>query len=398
MSGFSETNTLRINKIYEFSKAIVNGIDPSRKIKENKYIIDTIQASEIIIIVDKLVSENMPVEKLKKGVNKLINLFYKTLDSYNYPQPEVNSFLYCLIQNNKELDKRLKDLRILIKKINKYPVNKDILFQIKQMFSDIEKSNKHYQIKENILFPKLEEKWKDYRCLQLMWSFHDDIRKNIKKVLKLLTEENFDLKLFNKITGSIFFNIYAIIFREEKILFPLIMETLQPEELNFMLQNSIEIGFPYFNPKIITKKESDIDFNTKAEIDLKSGFVTSEQIRLIFNHLPVEITFVDENNKVKYFSTPKKRTFPRTNSIIGREVKNCHPPESVHVVNKIIKAFKKGEKNETSFWIKIQEEFILIQYFAIRNESGKYKGVVEVSQEITDIKKLKGEKRLLDWQ
>ena len=117
----------------------------------------------------------------------------------------------------------------------------------------------------------------------------------------------------------------------------------------------------------------------------------------MLNHLPVDITYVDEYNKVKYFSSPKKRIFPRTNAIIGRDVKNCHPPESVHIVEQIVKAFREGKKDKADFWIKMKDEFILIQYFAIRDESGSYKGVIEVSQEVSEIKALEGERRLLDW-
>jgi DUF438 domain-containing protein len=118
---------------------------------------------------------------------------------------------------------------------------------------------------------------------------------------------------------------------------------------------------------------------------------------LIFNHLPVDITFVDEQNKVKYFSSPAKRIFPRTVAVIGRDVSNCHPKESVHVVEQIVESFRKGEKSQADFWIKMRGEFILIQYFAVRDALGNYKGVIEVSQEVSEIRALEGEKRLLDW-
>ena len=137
--------------------------------------------------------------------------------------------------------------------------------------------------------------------------------------------------------------------------------------------------------------------NFQGEVDLKTGYLSAEQIMLVFNHLPVDITYVDENNKVKFYSTPEKRIFRRTNSIIGRDVKNCHPHESVHVVEQIVEAFRKGEKDKASFWIQLKGEFILIQYFAVRDELGNYKGVVEVSQEITEIRNIQGERRLLDW-
>jgi DUF438 domain-containing protein len=126
--------------------------------------------------------------------------------------------------------------------------------------------------------------------------------------------------------------------------------------------------------------------------------MTVEQIKLLFNHLPVDITFVDENDQVVYFSSPKKRIFPRSKAIIGRQVHNCHPPESVHVVEQIVDAFRNGKQEVASFWIDLKDEKLLIQYFALHDENGNYKGVVEVSQEIKAIQQLQGEKRLLDWE
>jgi len=126
--------------------------------------------------------------------------------------------------------------------------------------------------------------------------------------------------------------------------------------------------------------------------------LSPEQIELVFNHLPLDITFVDENDRVLYFSTPPKRTFTRTNAVIGRTVQNCHPPESVWMVEKILAAFKKGEKDVASFWIPFKNQFVYIQYYAIRDKEGKYRGTLEVTQDVKEIRELKGERRLLNWE
>ena len=133
-----------------------------------------------------------------------------------------------------------------------------------------------------------------------------------------------------------------------------------------------------------------------ARVDLETGLLEVEQIISLFNHLPVDITFVDENDEVRYFSDPKDRFFTRSKAIIGRKVQNCHPPESIDVVNRIVESFRKGEKDVESFWIQMKDKFLLIQYFAIRNSKGEYKGVIEVSQDVSDIRKLEGERRLID--
>lgn len=163
-----------------------------------------------------------------------------------------------------------------------------------------------------------------------------------------------------------------------------------------MLIDSLEIGFPYVLPKEVKHSPNKV-FADGTKINLGTGLIDAEQIINIFNHLPVDITFVDENDIVRFFSTPKKRIFPRTKAIIGRDVHNCHPKESVHVVEEIVSSFKSGEKDEASFWINFKAEKILIQYFALRDEKGQYKGVIEVTQEISGIQQLDGERRLLDW-
>jgi DUF438 domain-containing protein len=134
-----------------------------------------------------------------------------------------------------------------------------------------------------------------------------------------------------------------------------------------------------------------------SEIPLKTGFLTVEQLDLMLTNLPIDVTFVDENDKVRYFTQGKERIFTRTAAIIGRDVQNCHPPQSMHVVQKILDEFKAGTKDLAEFWIPMGEAFVHIRYFALRDENGAYKGVIEVSQNVASIRALEGERRLLDW-
>jgi DUF438 domain-containing protein len=118
---------------------------------------------------------------------------------------------------------------------------------------------------------------------------------------------------------------------------------------------------------------------------------------MLLNSLPVDITFIDENDEVQYFSDGRTRIFPRSEAIIGRKVQNCHPPESVHIVNEILNTFRNGQKDHADFWIQMKDRFISIRYFALRNEQGEYKGTIEVSQDVTGLRSLHGERRLLEW-
>lgn len=398
MSEFTNHKAERAAKLVELFQLVIREELTADRVPEFQEVIDRAEPADVIAVVDQLVLLQVPMPELKKGINKALNLLNKSLQEFSYTPPASGSFLHALILNNEQIDNRLKAIRPLLKELNQNLENSVLQNKLKEQLTDLLRLDLHYQIKENVLFPVIEKYLPDYRCLSVMWSFHDDIRRNLKEAIAILGSVDFDLKKFNRLAGDIFFNIYAIKFREERILFPIITGIIPENELNGLLAESLEIGFPFVQPEIAQSEKTSGETSHSGEINLQTGSLTPEQIRLVFNHLPVDITYVDENNKVRYFSTPEKRIFRRTNSIIGRDVKNCHPHESVHVVEQIVEAFRKGEKDKASFWIRMKDEFILIQYFAVRDEQGNYRGVVEVSQEITEIRELQGEKRLLDWE
>lgn len=398
MSEFTLHKQHRVEKLVELFGLVIREEMTSELVDGYQQVIDRTEPADVIAVVDELVKMQIPMPELKKGINKALNLLNKALREFPYTAPTSGSLFDGLIRNNEQIDVRLKAIRPLLKELNQNPEGTIVRSELKNKLVDLQKIDLHYQIKENVFFPLVESFLPDYRCLQVMWSFHDDIRRNLKETIHLLDTETIDLPRFNRLSGDLFFNIYAIKFREEHILFPVISAIVSEEKLNALLPESLEIGFPFVQPELQEAKTSGTATEISGEVDLKTGSLSPEQIRLIFNHLPVDITYVDENNKVKFFSTPEKRIFRRTNSIIGRDVKNCHPHESVHVVEQIVETFRKGEKDKASFWIQMKGEFILIQYFAIRDELGIYRGVVEVSQEITEIRNLQGEQRLLDWE
>lgn len=396
----SEISTHKEERIAEYLVVFYSIIEKDNQfetIKERADVLNRIIPSDVIDLVDILVKQKLSPEIIKMGIAKFLTLVSRRMKDIPYTPPKKGSYLDCMIRNNEEMESHLNAIRLLIKDFNIDPNDSYIKEELRIIFKDLSVFTNYYTIKENVLFPFIERKWENFRCLHIMWSMHDDVRRNLKDMDVLLNEPQIDIKLFNKLIGEIFLHMLSIKFREERILFPVLEDSLPEAELTTLMQESAKIGFPYYQPEIhsgIKKESKPVDNKT---VDLGSGTLTIEQIKLIFNHLPVDITYVDENDKVCYFSSPKKRIFPRTTGIIGREVSNCHPPESVHIVEQIIEAFRKGEKNEASFWIHMKEDFVLIQYFALRDESGNYKGVIEVSQKIDEISQLEGEQRLLDW-
>jgi len=399
MSELSNKSSIRVKNLTVFSRKMIEGENGAELYKEYQSKLSSVIPHDIIMAFDNIVLENIPMDKIKVGVNKILNILYKTIQEYPAIPLVKDNILHALSTDSAEMESKLKAIRPLIKTINKTKHNRAAISDLKKKIVELTLFDNHYVIKENILFPLIEKSWTDYRCLQIMWSFHDDIRRNLKTLLQILDEDELPLKQFNRLLGDIFFNMLNIKFRDENILFPKISETIDNDELISALAEGIEIGFPYIDNKKYLKVTAKKTHQTQqSKVDIKTGFPTVDQIRMVFNHLPVDLTYVDENDEVVFYTAPKHRVFPRTNAIIGRKVHNCHPPESVEIVEQIVHSFRIGERNEAKFWIQMKGRFILIQYFAVRDEDGKYKGVVEVSQDVTDIRSLEGEQRLLDWE
>ena len=281
-------------------------------------------------------------------------------------------------------------------------ISDEILTALTEDIKQVEQFTAHYVVMENVVFPEIERNWENHQCLKLMWSFHDDIRRNIKKTLEILDKRPFDLKFFNETVSKVYFNISTIVFREEHVLFPILADSFTRELFGEMERQLLEFDLAYADVQRVLRKDGKGGFRTGLIskdnlVRLSTGELSPEQVELIFNHLPVDITYVDENNRVKFFSAPKHRIFPRTTGIINRRVQDCHPHESVNVVEKIVESFRSGEKDEASFWIRMKDNYVLIRYFAVRDKEGNYRGVLEVSQEISVIQEITGERRLLDW-
>jgi len=133
----------------------------------------------------------------------------------------------------------------------------------------------------------------------------------------------------------------------------------------------------------------------EVALHFETGSLTPEEIEAFLNSLPMEVTFVDAQDTVRYFNKAKGRIFPRTKAVISRKVQQCHPPKSIQIVNQVVDDLKNGRRKSADFWIDVNERKIHIRYFPVRNQKGEYLGCMEVTQDITDIQKIKGERRLL---
>lgn len=256
----------------------------------------------------------------------------------------------------------------------------------------------HYLRKEDQLFPYLEKHNFTYPSTG-MWKFQDEIRANLKLVTKALENKEVDEEMAT-LLKDVVQDIFDMTTREEKMLLPTAVKLLSNEEWEKMSKEEKEIGYVFIqNPPLWPEdksKKADITSSLGA-IFLQEGALSQEQLNLFFSALPFDVTFVDENDRVAFFNKGSERTFLRSPGVIGREVKFCHPPKSVDTVLKILEAFKDGSKDSAEFWITFGGRLIHIRYFALRDAQKCYKGVIELTQDITDIKNIEGERRLLDW-
>lgn len=259
----------------------------------------------------------------------------------------------------------------------------------------------HYSKKENLLFPYLEQ-YGITAPPKVMWGVDDEIRAELKSIRQALGTQAPDSALISRIE-ELLHRVDEMIFKEENILFPMLTEHLTQDEWKTIAGGIAELGFCLIDGVPDWKPER--EYQAPAEeaaptapgvITLPTGSLKTEELVRLFDLLPIDITFVDKDDTVKYFSQGAERIFPRTKSVIGRNVSNCHPPASVHIVEKLVEDFKRGAKDGEDFWIKMGPKYILIRYFAVRSEQGEYLGVLEVTQNIAPIQAITGEKRLVE--
>lgn len=402
MSEYLNKHSIHSAKLLEYCRKLLENM-PGRELYDSyKPYIENVTAEEAMQVLDSLLKSDIPFELVKENVGKIMNVFYKSLNSKDPVVLPESHFLNFMMLENREMESLMQKIKELLKSlavVNELEKTK-LLADIRNQVELLKPYELHYVKKENILFPLIEKRFPDYRCIHLMWSFHDDFRNTIKTLSNILNSETIDIKQLNSEMGKLFFVVLPIIFREEKVVFPVALKYLLEEDWKAMLEQSLEVGWCYINEPWIQKVSGvkSEPFHSGGLVDLFTGLLTPEQIVLMMETLPLDITYIDENDEVRYFSGAKHRIFPRSKAIIGRKVQNCHPQSSVHVVNQIVDAFRSGTKDIAEFWIQMRGRFIHIRYFALRDEERNYKGTIEVSQDVTGIRQLEGEQRLLDWK
>lgn len=378
------------------------GADPEEVKARFKELFSGVSATEIAGMEQALLDEGMPAEEIQRLCDVHVAVFKDALEARDAPEVATDHPVHHYMEENRKAEEILSTLNILIGLLGRPPAaeafekHKEALLGLT---GELSKIRLHYERKENQLFPSLEAHHFTGPT-QVMWSIHDAIRADLKAGAQAL--ENSDaLNAVAKLRVASQ-AIRDMIYKEEHILFPTAIDLLSAEEWEKMAAGERAIGFAWINPDespgAAPEPEKPAATMTEGVIGLDTGRLTADQVNLLLKNLPVDVTFVDENDRVAYYSEGAHRIFPRSPAIIGREVRNCHPPKSVHVVNMILDAFKTGEKSVAEFWLTMGEKFIHIRYFALRDDEGRYRGCIEVSQEISGLRALTGQRRLLEWE
>ena len=365
-------------------------------------LVKDVSATEIAEIEQLLIDEGLPESEVKRLCDVHVEVFKQALDGKDIPRPPAGHPVHTFMVENRASENIMVDIENVLCEIPGIATKADMVRHREQLSTLLEKLaliENHYVRKENQLFPKLES-YEVTGPSSVMWALHDDIRMAIKIARRELEEGN--PKAVTSL-NEIIITIRDMIYKEEHILYPMSLETLTDRDWVEVRDGESEIGYSWiepmveWSPDIAEEEQKTVGADVMGTVALDTGALTPEQVNLMLKYLPVDITFVDENDRVAYYSAGRHRIFPRSPGIIGREVNRCHPPTSVHIVENIVNSFKNKEKDEAEFWINTGGKTIHIVFHPLFDDDGNYKGTIEVAQDVTEIKKLEGEQRLLDW-
>ncbi len=365
---------------------------------------------EVVEVEEELIAEGMDPAEILRLCDIHTAALQGALDSGPPPDLPPEHPAQVLRAENQALGWELEGLEKLFRRLAEMPDDEDaseLMHDVRVRFNALTDVEKHYRRKENLVFPFLE-KHGITGPPTVMWGKHDEARALLRAAVESLEAAGsitageartvVDLVLRPAVEA-----VAGMIDKEEQILLPMCLETLSDEEWYEIARGSEEIGYCLVAPETVWRPEGVREpppaaaTTDSGRIRLPTGAFTPTELEAILNTIPFDITFVDADDTVRYFSHGRERIFARTRAVLGRKVQYCHPPKSVHIVRKILDDFRNGREDHARFWIELDGRFLCIEYFALRDADGGFLGTLEVSQDLTEKRALKGEQRLLNY-
>ena len=376
------------------------------EVKEKfKQLLASVSPEEIAVFEEKLIEDGMPREEVRRLCDVHLAVFQESLEKQTVDVPAGHP-LHTFMEEHRIFSGNAEQLQEITKKLKQaddLESAKEEMKHLKEVAHHLMEKESHNVREENVLFPYLE-KHGITEPPAIMWTEHNEMRENMKRLRALMEtapKADFDkftsrLEALGKEIGE---SLSSHIYKENNILYPTAMRAIAEEEWPQIREECDQLGYSVFMPEYLksagkTAPKGPGD-TPEGQVPLEPGPLSLEELEAVLDSLPVDISFVDHEDKVRYFNQPKERIFPRTKAVIGRSVQKCHPQKSVHVVNQILDDFRNGLRDRAEFWIQMGPRLVHIRYFPMRDKQGRYLGCLEVTQDITDIKKIEGEKRLL---
>lgn len=408
MSELLNNSRYRKNRLKELILKLHEGQSPEAVRKELIESLQGVPYGEVVEVEQELMDEGLP----ETEVLKLCDIHGQVLSGHVDlshalivpPGHPIDVFK----KENREILNLTDKIHEMLLNINQVPDDEfeKYVFSLLGSFNELMDVDKHYKRTEYLVFPYLEKN-EITGPPKVLWGKHDEIREQLKGCIEVLKTPELTKDDLIAALDILFFPTLQVVKdmvqKEEEILFPMSMDVLSTDDWWQVHKQTLEFGFTLYDPDIewkpegIEVEESYSTLTSSGEVQLPSGSFTAAEIQAILNTVPVDMTFVDKNDKVKYFTQGKDRVFTRNRSILNRDVRLCHPPASAHIVEKILDDFKSGRASHAPFWIQMKGKFILIEYFALHDEKGEYLGTLEVSQDLTANRALEGERRILSY-
>ncbi len=409
MSELINNSDSRKKKLKELILKLHHGGSEEKVRQELLQSLSQIPYNEVVEVEQELIAEGLPETEVLKLCDAHSSVLQGNIDLTGSKKIPAGHPVDVMVNENKELKKVTSKISETFLEIERDPeadIKKQII-KLRELFNNLFDVDKHYQRKEYLIFPYLKKQGITGPP-KVMWGKHDEIRELIKGSIEILQTADISreelLASAEMIFNPAIKGVNDMIPKEEEILFPMTLDKLTDSDWYEISKQSIEIGFCLYDPVIKWKpagfEETSINEiqKTGSHIQLPSGSFSAEELLSILNTLPVDMTFVDRDDKVKYFSQGAERIFQRNRAILNRDVRQCHPPASSHIVDKIIEDFKSGKQTHAPFWINMGGKMIHIEYFALRNEKGEYLGTLEVSHNVNKYRELEGEQRILSYK
>ncbi len=401
LPGEKETRKQMIKDLIRQLHAGVSLDEVKEKFKE---VLKDIDPVELAQVEEELVNEGLPREELQKLCEVHLAVFRESLEKPKAETPPGHP-IHILLKEHQFVKGFVEEILVLLPGVEQAEDFEGIeneLSRIGELLRHLKEYDRHKIREENSLFPYLE-KHGVTQPPAIMWTDHNEQREEIKEASKTL--ENEGRLAFGEFKGKLLShlkNLTGLIpnhfYKEENILFPAALRLIGDGEWREIKASMDDLGYCYFTPEEAIGEKARLAREVEeqeGEIAFETGSMTREELETVLNTLPVDITFVDKEDTVRYFSQAKERIFPRAKAVIGRQVQQCHPQKSIHVVNQILADFRDGRRDAAEFWIQPKGRLIYIRYFAVRSKEGEYLGCLEVTQDITDLKRIEGEKKLL---